>query len=300
MIVECSDIDPGIVNPVDEAAYYVTKAGQDAIIASADASELARLVTAFVNKRGGSVQCFEVLPHLPATPLYTPEEMVVSSDRYLDENAPGIVIFTSGTTGKPKGVVLRRAFILDTALTLADGYEITADDVVLHVLPVHHVTGLGASFFTFLVTGACVEFRSGSFDAAWIWQRWRQGGITCFSGVPTIFMRLQWYFERNIANLPAAEREPFIHGANRLRSMFCGSSALQSHVQKFWTALRQGTPILVRYGSSEFLTGCLTPASIARDLPLGSVGTIVPGVEIKLSEGDHGELLIKSPHMFSK
>lgn len=289
----------GVANPIQEIIYFVKKSRQVAIIASAEAIGSAQSAVTHINQ-GGSIQCFGVLPHLSPNPPFTEDKMSISSDKYLDENAPGLVIFTSGTTGKPKGVVLRRAFILQAALSLADGYDITASDVVLHVLPVHHVTGLGASFFTFLVAGACIEFRSGPFDPAWIWTRFQQGGVTCFSGVPTIFMRLQWYFERNISLLPDMEKAAFIRGANNLRSMFCGSSALPPHVQKFWTNLRNGNPILVRYGSSESLTVTLTPAAIARDLPLGSVGTAVPGVELKLTEGAQGELLIRSPYMFSK
>ena len=194
---------------------------------------------------------------------------------------------------------MRRSYTCESATAIGDGYDIVSTDVILHVLPVHHTTGLGTSFFAFLNYGACIEFQTSSFDPAWIWNRWRKGGITVFSAVPTIFLRLQWYFEQNIASLPPAEKGAYIIGANQLRALFCGSSALQAPVQTFWTNLRK-RPILARYGASE-LPGCIkVAAELDPNLPHGSVGTVVPGVELKLTEGDHGELLVKSPYMFSK
>jgi malonyl-CoA/methylmalonyl-CoA synthetase len=122
--------------------------------------------------------------------------------------------------------------------------------MLLHVLPVHHNTGLGTSFFPWLVAGACIEFRSGSFSLEWIWNRWLQGGITVFSGVPTIYMRLKWYYEKEIAQLPTEQKERFIIAANQLRILKSGSRALQTDVQIFWTQLRNGRPILTRYGAT--------------------------------------------------
>ena len=229
-----------------------------------------------------------------------PAQIVISSNRYLDDNAPSVVIFTSGTSGKPKGSVLRRAYIHEAALNVVDGYNIDSTDVLLHTLPVHHATGLGTSFFPFLVSGACIEFRTiGGFDPEWVWNRFREGGITIFSGVPTIYMRLMWYYRQSIAPLSAIERKAFVNGVNRLKCLLCGSSALQQRVQEFWTGIRNGKPIFVRYGSSE-IPGCIRVSANAdyTNLPEGCVGSPTAGVDIKIS--DDGELLIKSPLMFSK
>ena len=209
------------------------------------------------------------------------------------------MIFTSGTTGRPKGSVLRRAYIHESALVVADSFDITSDDILLHTLPVHHATGLGTSFFPFLNSGACIEFRTGSFDPAWVWNRLREGDITVFSGVPTMYMRLMWHYQKEVASKPASERKTYIDGVGKLRSCLCGSSALQQPLQDFWTDIRGGNPILVRYGSSE-IPGCIrVPARVDKSsVPKGCVGAAAPGVDAKIS--DDGELLIKSPHMFSK
>jgi malonyl-CoA/methylmalonyl-CoA synthetase len=251
--------------------------------------------------KGGQVSHIEILPHIPASPIFSPFDMVLSSNQYLNENSAGLVIFTSGTTSRPKGAVMRRAYIHETALGVVDGYDIDHKDVLLHLLPVHHATGLGTSFFPFLVSGACIEFRSGNFDPSLVWNRWREGGITVFSGVPTIYMRLMWFYQQNLAKIPDSERLAYIAGANKLRIMLCGSAALQQPLQDFWTKLRSGSPIMTRYGASEFPSCIRVPASLDfGSLPKGCVGTAVPGNELKLSNGEEGELLVKSPYMFSK
>jgi malonyl-CoA/methylmalonyl-CoA synthetase len=253
------------------------------------------------NNHGSRIKNITVLPNLGKKPAFSALDMAISSDAPLDDRSAGVVIFTSGTTGKPKGAVLRRSYTHYTAEAIGEGYDIGHEDVLLHVLPVHHTTGLGTSFFPWMVAGGCIEFRSGSFSPEWIWNRWLQGGITVFSGVPTIFMRLKWYFEQHIASLPPDQNERYIAAANQLRVLKCGSSALQKDVQVFWTKLRNGRPILTRYGATEF-PGCIkVPSGIdPTTLPANCVGMVVPGVEVKLSEGETGELLVKSPYMFSR
>lgn len=241
----------------------------------------------------------EVLPLLPRQPRWKAEEIVVSSDRCLDDNAPALVIFTSGTTGRPKGCVLRRLYTHESAATVADSFDISPSDTVLHTLPVHHATGIGTSFFPFVNAGACIIFRSGAFDAGWVWEKLCDGEVSVFSGVPTMFMRLMWHHQQRIEPLPAQARKKYEDGIRRLRALLCGSSALQQRVQDFWTEIRGGRPILVRYGSSEVPSVIRTPSrSSPQSIPKGCVGLPSPGLDWKISE--QGELLLRSPFMFSK
>ena len=245
-----------------------------------------------------SVQSIEIMGNLPRDTM-SATEMVISANLYLDDNAAGVVIFTSGTTGPPKGAVMRRAFVHDSAMAVADHYGVSHNDVILHVLPVHHATGIGISFFPFILTGACIEFKSGSFDPGWMWERWRQGGLTFFSGVPTIYMRMMRFYDQHLAKLPQNDRAQYVKGVNQMRAMLCGSSALPKPVQDFWTNIRNGQSILTRYGATEF--GAVFKVSVdAKDVPHGSVGSAVAGIDVKLSEGTEGEILVKSPYMFSK
>lgn len=280
----------------------MTKSKQVILLSSVAATDLASTVVNAVNrKNNSSLKNITVLPNLSKQRMFSALDMVISSNPPLDDRSAGVVIFTSGTTGKPKGAVLRRSYTHYTAEAIGEGYDITQDDLLLHVLPVHHTTGLGTSFFPWMVAGGCIEFRSGSFNAQWIWDRWLKGGITVFSGVPTIYMRLKWHFEQNIANLPEDQKKSYVTAANQIRVLKCGSSALQKDVQIFWTKLRSGRPILTRYGATEF-PGCIkVPSGIdPTTLPEDCVGMVVPGVEVKLSDGETGELLVKSPYMFSR
>lgn len=194
---------------------------------------------------------FTCMPIAPSTETEHLEaaSIQVSSDARPDENAPAVVIFTSGSTGPPKGAVMPRSYVFDCALSVADFYKLTSSDVSLHVLPVHHATGVGIMFFPFLVAGGCIEFRSGSFDAKWIWERWRTGGLSFFSGVPTIYMRLMHYYREHIEGKP--DMKDYVHGARSIKTFLCGTSALPTTIADFWAKILE-KDVLLRYGGSEF------------------------------------------------
>lgn len=287
----------GVGIPVSEAAYFVTKCRQPLMLVSSEVAALGRTIQKHLAP-GHPLAVLEILPNVPGDAEYRSMDISISSNPPIDESKAGLVIFTSGTTGRPKGAVMRRSYVHEAATAIGEGYDIDHNDVVLHVLPVHHTTGLGTSFFPYLNAGGCIEFKRGSFDPAWVWDRWLRGGLTVFSAVPTVLLRLQWHFEKEIQSRP--DKAAYVQAANKLRAFMCGSSALQQHVQDFWTAIRQNRPILTRYGATEY-PGCLkVPAELGAAVPKGCVGLPVPGVELKLSEGDSGELLVKSPNMFAK
>lgn len=283
--------------PAPEIAYYISKARCAAIVASEDSLKLAQSATHLVQPDSvPQVPQLSIFAHLNA-PVIPAEDIVLSSGKFANPNQAGLVIFTSGTTGPPKGVVQRRGQLMENAELLADHHRITDQDVAQHLLPVHHATGIGITLLPFLVSGACVEFRSGSFDAAWTWERWRKGGITVFSGVPTLYARLKQYFEDVISHFPQPEREKYIQGARRLRILLCGTSALPGPVQQFWTDLLGGNPVLTRYGATEI--GSIFKMDLdPTGTPENSVGRLEAGVSVKIS--DEGLLMVKGPLMFSR
>ena len=123
--------------------------------------------------------------------------------------------------------------------------------------------------------------------------------LDVLSGVPTMYTRLKRYFEQNLASLPKEHLDQYIAGARQFCAMLCGTSALPGPIAKFWTSIRGGKRILTRHGATE----CGAPFKVhlnPEGTPEGSVGEIVPGAEVKLSEGDEGEVLVKSPQMFSR
>jgi malonyl-CoA/methylmalonyl-CoA synthetase len=254
---------------------------------------------------------------------HRPDDIASSSDRYMDDNAPAFVIFTSGTTGRPKGAVHRRAMMHEVARSVADHYKVGEDDRILHLLPVHHATGAYLSFFPFLIRGASIEFRSGPFSADWTWERWKKGGISFFTGVPTMYVRMMRHFQHNNNNNNSSSSssravvmtsssssssssttspsdEGFINSATaattaaaaaaaatQIRGMLCGTSALPRPVEEFWETLRGGKRILTRYGSTE--SGAVFKMALEPgDTPSGSVGVCSPGVQVRFADGGGG------------
>jgi malonyl-CoA/methylmalonyl-CoA synthetase len=286
--------------PVGEATYYVNKARTVAVMVATSALELGDALAKEI--RSTTNPDFVAVPirAYAEGPFHDPKALSISSNRYVDLNGPGIIIFTSGTTGPPKGAVLRKAAITDGALTFAQQLGLTEEDTSLHLLPVHHATGIWVGFFPLILTGACIEFRSGSFDPLWTWNRFRQGGITLFSGVPTIYMRMMRYWQETIAKQPEKERSQYQYGANNIRLCICGTSALPQPIEQFWAKLRNGRRIVQRYGSTETGVVFNMPFEGGSDVPDGSVGELTLGLDVKLSDGDEGEVLVKNFIMFSK
>jgi malonyl-CoA/methylmalonyl-CoA synthetase len=149
----------------------------------------------------------------------------------------------------------------------------------------------------FLWSGGHIEFRSGGFDQVWTWERIRDADLDFFSGVPTIYMRLMQYYEQKLSKLPHAME--YAAGASHVRVMLCGTSALPRPLQLKWTKLRGGKHICTRYGGTEF-GNVFTVTPWLKDVPDGSVGNKGPGIDFKLSNGNEGEILVRTPIMFSK
>ena len=285
--------------PIKEATYFATKCKSIGVITAAKCAKLgSELEEAMTDTSGTAFHYIQITEHLLRPPL-RPEEFIISSDAYLDLNQSGLIIFTSGTTGPPKAAVKRRGFFVDVATVFADAYDMREGDLVLHVLPVHHATGVTLTLLPFLWSGACIEFRSGGFDAAWTWERIKHADLDFFSGVPTMYMRLMQVFEQKLSNLPNDKREEYVAGARRIRAMLCGTSALPRPLSEKWKKLRDGKEIITRYGGTEFgSTFAVTP--FLTDVPDGSVGPKSAGVDMKLTSYPEGEVLVKNPLMFSK
>ncbi|KAL3486782.1 hypothetical protein BJX62DRAFT_246549 [Aspergillus germanicus] len=280
--------------PVEEAKSLVLRSSSVAIISSDTATSLAQGIAKRLSPNQ-TIPTLSITRHINQTTLPA-AHITISSNPIPNINSAALVIFTSGTAGPPKGAVQRRSYLSSSAEDVADQYRIAENDTVLHVLPVHHATGIGITFLPFLLSGACIEFRSGSFDPAWTWERWKAGGVTVFSGVPTIYMRMMRYFESRIATLPVSEQKAYIEGARRLRVLLCGTSALPKPVCDFWSGILNGRSILTRYGGTEF--HAVLKAGLDGGTPVNSVGTVSPGVSLKLT--DEGMILVKGPNLFSK
>ena len=198
-----------------------------------------------------------------------------------------LIVYTSGTTGKPKGVVTTHGGLAAQISSLIQAWEWTPRDVALLVLPLHHVHGIVNVLGCALAAGASCEILP-QFDAEATWDRLASGEVTVFSAVPTIYHRL---IESYDAAPPAVQRARS-DGSRRARLMMSGSAALPIRTLERWREIT-GHTLLERYGMTEL--GMVLSNPLHGERRAGFVGTPLPGVEVRLVDG---ELEVRGPTVF--
>ncbi|KAL2338062.1 hypothetical protein Fmac_012508 [Flemingia macrophylla] len=301
--------------PEVELLYVMHNSDVSAILSTEDHSELMQNVA---NK--SSSQLFHLPPVLNKSSEKSREEHSQNGENGIDRifldnigrlsEDPALILYTSGTTGKPKGVVHTHRSILAQVQTLTKAWEYTSADKFLHCLPLHHVHGLFNGLMAPLYAGSTVEFLP-KFSVRGVWQRWRESyptdgskaddAITVFTGVPTIYSRLIQGYHAMDPELQATSA----YAAKNLRLMMCGSSALPQPVMQEWEAIT-GHRLLERYGMTEFVMALSNPLKGERKP--GTVGKPFPGIQIKIISDEDGgnentgtgELCVKSPSLFKE
>jgi malonyl-CoA/methylmalonyl-CoA synthetase len=208
--------------------------------------------------------------------------------------APAVIVYTSGTTGPPKGVVLPRRAIASNLDALAAAWDWTGDDVLAHALPLFHVHGLILGTLGPLRLGGTVHHVGGF--APDVLAAELAGPATMVFGVPTMYHRL----------VEEAERDAELAKAlARARLLVSGSAALpvSDHHRLAQTT---GQRIVERYGMTETLITCAVPAG--GDRRPGTVGPPLDGVEVRLVDDDAtlitgeeeriGEIQVRGPSLF--
>ncbi|MGY5116261.1 acyl-CoA synthetase [Streptomyces sp. 900105755] len=220
----------------------------------------------------------------------------VPEDR-TDESDPALVVYTSGTTGPPKGAVIPRRALAATLDALADAWQWTGEDVLVHGLPLFHVHGLVLGILGPLRRGGSVRHlgRFGTDGVA----RELNDGATMFFGVPTMYHRIA-------EALPA---DPGLAKAlGRARLLVSGSAALPVHDHER-IAAATGRRVVERYGMTETLMN--TSVRVDGEARAGTVGLPLPGVELRLVEEDGtaiaaydgetvGEIQVRGPNLFTE
>lgn len=191
------------------------------------------------------------------------------------ESDTALLVYTSGTTGRPKGVPLSHRNLLSNASAVALTWRWTPDDRLLLTLPVFHLHGLGVGINGSLCAGASLDVRPG-FDTADVARRCERGATSVFFGVPTMYQRL----------VAAGSARCLRH----LRLVVSGSSALAPEL--FAELVRAtGQAPLERYGTTE--TGIISSNPHDGPRKPGTVGLPVPGVALRLD--DAGEVQVRGP-----
>lgn len=233
------------------------------------------------------------------------------------------LIFTSGTTGRPKGVMLSHRNLTSMVSMLSSVFDMTTKDGVLSVLPLHHTFEFSTGFLTPLSRGAQITYLPELTGDA-LARAIKNGHVTGMVGVPALWELLHrriknrlyersdwigksaeamikanaWLRDRTPLNLGSIAFYPIHEGlGGRIRYFISGGSALSEKIQKDFQGL--GFTILEGYGLTE-ASPVLTVTRPENRMLTGSVGRPLPGVEVKIAEPDSsgvGEVIARGPNV---
>jgi len=239
-----------------------------------------------------------------------PDEAVEVELANLSEtNASGMMLFTSGTTARPKGVVLSESILTAQAQSLLTAWQYQSSDHLLHVLPLHHIHGTVNALLTPLLAGSSIEFMY-PFDVNAVWKRLalpflqpedhknatqdvasvsssivhnQSTPISLFTAVPTVWARMLQAYPLLSPDLQKAGKEAI--SRKHLRLNMSGSAALPSPIREGWSKLSDNNILLERYGMTE-VGMALSCGLDDVDRVENSVGWPLPSVQVRLMEND--------------
>ena len=210
-----------------------------------------------------------------------------------------LIVFTSGTTSKPKGVVTTHRNIEAQITTLIEAWAWQAEDVIPLVLPLHHVHGIINVLSCALWAGATVHLMP-KLDLETLCAQVAEDTFSVFMAVPTIYVKLIDYVQA----LDPQQATLICEGFANMRLNVSGSAACPVEVFEAWRDLT-GQILLERYGMTEIGMALSNPYRGERRA--GSVGLPLPGVSVQLvdesgdvvvAEGASGEIRVKSDTVF--
>ena len=190
------------------------------------------------------------------------------------------IIFTSGTTGQPKGVMLTHAGLLQFARVSAQSRQLGSSDRSYAYLPMTHIFGLGTVLMASLHAGSGLLMRS-QFDPADVFEALAHQGMTQLQGPPAMFTRLLAWLDTQGIDHPAAPD---------LRYVYTGAAPLDLSVKQAIEA-RFGKPLHHGYGLSEY-AGALTLCRLNERRADTSAGYLVEGSELRIMSPQGQDLLV--------
>jgi len=245
------------------------------------------------------------------------------------QTAQAMILYTSGTTGKPKGVLLSHVNVDAQVRTLVRAWAWSPADIIVHVLPLHHTHGIVNALLCPLYVGArCIMVPK--FDAGAVWSKLLGVGMaakdrpTIFMAVPTVYAKLLDEYDTKFAGNAKLREHVRALCSSKIRLMVSGSAQLPEPVFQRWHAAT-GHYLLERYGMTEIGMALSNPLKGKRRP--GHVGMPLPDVRVRIADfksdggskgryetiaegnfkatrvepgkaGMNGELLVKGPTVF--
>ncbi|WP_372657908.1 class I adenylate-forming enzyme family protein [Hydrogenophaga sp.] len=230
------------------------------------------------------------LPSIVSTLQRSPTHSEAVAEQGEQAERVASIIFTSGTTGQPKGVLVTHEGLLQFARVSAESRALTPQDRAYAYLPMTHIFGLGTVLMASLYGGSALIMRS-KFDPADVFDALAQGGVSMLQGPPAMFARLlSWRRQQGIDHPPHCPA---------LRYVYAGAAPLDMGLkQAVETCFNQ--PLHHGYGLSEYAGAlCLVRTGVAREDT--SAGYLVDGAELRIVDpegrdlptGERGEIWMR-------
>ena len=218
----------------------------------------------------------------------------------VDSSRRAMILYTSGTTSRPKGVVTTHDNITAQIRALVEAWAWSQDDRTVLCLPLNHVHGIVNIVSCTLWSGAACDMLP-RFDSGRVWERLADGRMTVFMAVPTIYVKLIAVWQTALPE----QRAAMSAACKRLRLMVSGSAALPVATLERWKQI-SGHTLLERYGMTEIGMALSNPLRGER-VP-GSVGVPLPDVQTRLVDENGaevapntpGEIEIRGPSVFQE
>jgi fatty-acyl-CoA synthase len=265
-----------------EIAYAVEDSGAKLLVHDAGlASTVADLAIATVLVGAGGDTDFEA---------FVASGAPGHRDRRVLPAEPALLLYTSGTTGRPKGAILTHGNLIWNSINVLVDYDVTSRDVALMVSPLFHVAALGMGALPVLLKGGTLVLQE-RFDAAAVLGAIREHGVTMLSGVPTTFKMLAEHPDWQDADLAT------------LRTLTCGGSPVPAQVAAMYEA--RGLAFSSGYGMTETSPGATSLSAMhSRDhASTSGLPHFFPAVRVvgddgaELPPGEVGEILISGPNV---
>ena len=273
--------------PLPSLAYVIEDTQADALVVEPD---YLNLLTNYALEKGIPIHLVKDLQ----VGLVSDSLPIISLDR------GALILYTSGTTSLPKGVLSTHANLEAQVGTLIEAWNWTSNDHTLCLLPLHHVHGLINVVSCALSAGATLQFLH-PFQADTVFSIFLEGKINVFMAVPTIYFKLVAEFDSYSETKKALLKTSM----NSFRLMVSGSAALPVSVMDQWEKI-SGHRLLERYGMTEIGMAISNPYTGERRA--GHIGKPLPSVKVRLvdekdqlvNSGQPGEIQIKGPGVFIK